>query len=87
MLCPNMELADKTDESALDMTAAEIAPNPMNETHVGVRYCSTIGNVRRVSVIIAIPVLLSILIKPASMAPGTALQSSKIQNEVGNKSK
>ena len=56
MLCPNMELADKTEESALDMTAAEMAPNPMKETHVGVRYCNTMGSVRRVSMMVATPV-------------------------------
>ena len=71
-----MELADKTDESALDITAAEIAPNPIKETHVGVRYCNTMGRVRRVSTMVATPVWLFISIRPASMAPGTALQSS-----------
>ena len=43
MLCVNMELADKTLESTLDMTAAETAPNPMNDTPLGVRYCNTRG--------------------------------------------
>ena len=38
ILCPNIELADKTEESADDITAAEIAPRPMKDTQVGVRY-------------------------------------------------
>ena len=33
MLCVNIELADRMQESAEDMTAAETAPNPKNETH------------------------------------------------------
>ena len=80
MLCPNMELADKTDESALDMTAAEIAPSPMNETHEGERYCKTIGNTRRVSPITCTPSFSTN--KPASKAPGISVQSSdkKITN-------
>lgn len=47
-----MELADKTDESADDITAADIAPNPMNATHPGVKCCNTNGRVRRVSIIV-----------------------------------
>ena len=43
MLCANMELADRTLESTLDMTAADTAPRPMNDTQVGVRYCNTSG--------------------------------------------
>ena len=39
-----MELADKTDESADDITAADMAPSPTNATAVGVRYCKTNGN-------------------------------------------
>ena len=38
-----MELADRTLESTLDMTAADTAPSPINDTHVGVRYCKTSG--------------------------------------------
>ena len=38
-----MELADRTLESTLDMTAAETAPSPINDTQVGVRYCKTSG--------------------------------------------
>lgn len=44
-----MEDADRTDESADDMTAAETAPKPKNETKSGVRYCNTIGNIMLVS--------------------------------------
>ena len=40
-----MPLADKTDESADDITAAATAPRPKNETAVGHRYCITKGNV------------------------------------------
>ena len=47
MLYANMELADNTDESADDMTAAEIAPSPMNDMAVGVRYWRTRGSVKR----------------------------------------
>ena len=38
MLCANMDAADSTDESAEDITAADIAPSPTKETHFGVRY-------------------------------------------------
>lgn len=33
MLCANMELAERIDESALDMTAADTAPRP-EHTHM-----------------------------------------------------
>ena len=39
-----MELADSIEESAEDMTAAEIAPSPINDTTGGVKYCSAIGS-------------------------------------------
>ena len=68
-----MELADKTDESALDMTAAEIAPRPMKETHPGARYWSTMGRTNRVSVMIHSAV--ELLTNPASTAPSTDPQS------------
>jgi len=45
MLRANIELAESTDESADDMTAAETAPSPMNVTHGGHRYCITIGKI------------------------------------------
>lgn len=45
-----MELADSTEESADDMTAAETAPRPKNDTKSGVRCCSTIGRIIAVSV-------------------------------------
>ena len=38
MLYANIELADRTEESADDITAADTAPSPKKETHVGVRY-------------------------------------------------
>lgn len=38
-----MQLADKMEESADDITAADTAPSPKNETHSGVRYCKTNG--------------------------------------------
>lgn len=71
ILCANIELADKTDESALDITAADIAPNPTNEIPMGVRYCKTRGRVNRLS-----------LIPPSSFrnvefAPSTAGQSKR----------
>lgn len=45
----NMELADRTLESAEDITAAETAPSPKNDTKSGVKYCSTIGSIMLVS--------------------------------------
>ena len=36
-----------TEESADDITAAETAPSPKNETAAGVRYCNTIGKIIR----------------------------------------
>lgn len=45
----NMEAADSTDESAEDITAAETAPRPKNETKSGVKYCKTIGRIILVS--------------------------------------
>lgn len=45
----NIEAADKTDESADDITAADTAPNPKNDTKSGVKYCKTIGNIMLVS--------------------------------------
>merc|ERR1719348_1717597 len=47
-----MELAERTEESADDMTAAEMAPNPMNDTQVGVRCWRTMGSTRRVSLMV-----------------------------------
>ena len=40
-----MELAERMEESAEDMTAADTAPSPMNDTHEGHRYCITIGRI------------------------------------------
>ena len=44
-----MELADRILESAEDMTAADTAPRPMNDTADGVKYCSTKGSIRDLS--------------------------------------
>ena len=38
-----MEAAERTDESAELMTAADTAPRPMNVTHLGVKYWKTSG--------------------------------------------
>ncbi len=43
-LCANIEAAENIDESADDITAAEIAPRPTNETAGGQRYCRTRGS-------------------------------------------
>ena len=43
----NIDDADNTEESADDITAAETAPRPKNETKAGVRYCKTIGKIIR----------------------------------------
>lgn len=40
-----MELAERTDESAEDITAADTAPSPMNVTQLGHMYCMTIGRI------------------------------------------
>lgn len=39
----NMELAERTLESADDMTAADTAPRPIKDTQAGVRNCRTMG--------------------------------------------
>ena len=44
-----MEEAERTEESAEDMTAADTAPRPKKEAALGVRYCNTIGRIIRVS--------------------------------------
>lgn len=44
MFRENMELAERMLESAEDMTAADTAPSPTNDTAVGVRYWSTMGS-------------------------------------------
>lgn len=49
MLRENIEAADKILESADDMTAADTAPKPTNDTAVGVRYWSTMGRTRDLS--------------------------------------
>ena len=43
----NIDEADNTEESAEDMTAAETAPRPKNETKAGVKYCKTMGKIIR----------------------------------------
>lgn len=45
----NIDAADNTDESADDMTAADTAPRPKNDTKSGVKYCKTIGRIMLVS--------------------------------------
>lgn len=45
MFRANIELADKIEESADDMTAADTAPRPKNEMQTGQRYWSTIGKI------------------------------------------
>lgn len=49
MFRANIELADRTLESAEDIIAAEIAPNAKNATQSGVKYCITIGKTMLVS--------------------------------------
>lgn len=48
MFLANIEAAERIDESDDDMTAAETAPRPTNETAAGVRYCKTIGRTKDV---------------------------------------
>ena len=43
----NIDDADNTEESADDMTAAETAPRPKNDTNAGVKYCRTMGKIIR----------------------------------------
>jgi len=45
MLRANIALAERTDESAEDMTAAETAPRPIKVTQAGHRYCITNGRI------------------------------------------
>lgn len=40
-----MELADRREESAEDITAAAMAPNPATDTYAGQRYCNTKGRI------------------------------------------
>ena len=40
-----MELADNIEESADDITAADIAPSPTNDTAGGTKYCKDIGRI------------------------------------------
>lgn len=49
MLRANIELADRIEESADDMTAAETAPRPKKEMYTGQRYCRTIGKIMSAS--------------------------------------
>jgi len=49
MFRANIELADRTLESAEDIIAAEIAPNAKNATQSGVKYCITMGKTILVS--------------------------------------
>lgn len=46
MFLANMEAADKMDESADDMTAADRAPSPRKATTGGHKYCKVIGKIR-----------------------------------------
>ena len=45
MFLANMELAERMEESAEDMTAAETAPRPKKETKGGQRCCRTMGRI------------------------------------------
>lgn len=45
MFLANMELAERMEESADDMTAADTAPRPKKDTNGGQRCCSTIGRI------------------------------------------
>ena len=45
MFLANMPLADKMEESADDITAADTAPRPKKDTHTGHRYCRTSGRI------------------------------------------
>ena len=49
MLWARMVLTDRKLESVEDMTAADTAPRPMNETTGGVRYWSTMGRINVLS--------------------------------------
>ncbi len=77
MLWENIDAADKMDESAEDMTAAEMAPIPKIDTHCGVKYCRTTGTTILVSARTAFVVLSPPFIKSAGR-PSTVDQSEKI---------
>lgn len=51
MFRANMELADKIEESADDITAAETAPRPKKEMYTGQRYFRTIGKIMSASLL------------------------------------
>lgn len=51
MFLANMELAERMEESADDMTAAETAPKPKKETNGGQRCWRTMGNIMSASVL------------------------------------
>lgn len=51
MFRANMELADKMEESAEDITAAETAPRPKKEMYTGQRYFRTIGKIMSASLL------------------------------------
>ena len=59
MFLANIELAESTEESAEDITAADTAPNPMNETACGVKYCKTKGRRRLASSACRVPFCVS----------------------------
>lgn len=46
MFLANMDDADKMDESAEDMTAADTAPSPKKDTIGGHRYCRHMGRIK-----------------------------------------
>lgn len=45
MFRANMELAERMEESAEDITAADTAPKPKKETNGGQRCCRTMGRI------------------------------------------
>lgn len=61
MFLVNMELADRIEESAEAMVAAETAPKAINVTADGVKYCRTRGSTRLASCVRRVPFGVSLL--------------------------
>lgn len=82
-----MELAERMLESAEDMTAAETAPRPTNDTAVGVRYWSTMGSTSDLSNsavwLVAFPVGLKKSVLVQSRVDQQKLHAYKLHCEKG----
>ena len=67
--------------SALDMTAAETAPRPMNATAVGVKYCKTKGRTRLASSACSVP-LTCLLYSVCDQSEKCRIQFKRVHREL-----